>query len=199
MGISWRKPGLRVALVAVACAGYGLVLAVKNGGLDATYETLWHIVNLGLVRAIAGIAAGVVCLLLVRKYLATRAPGPLVATLLELLAITCVLSLMIRPQYHDARDALFPFAALALVAIFSLQAVMLSRILNSTPLVYLDSLSYAIYLVHWPLLFVMLEQHELPPGLYYLAVFGAAILTHHVVEVPARRFIMQYAQHAPSA
>jgi len=195
----WRKPGVRVALVAIACAGYGLVLAVKNGGLDATYETLWHIVNLGLARAIAGIAAGVICLLLVRKYRATRTPAPAVATLLELLAIASVLSLMIRPNFHDARDALFPFAALALVAIFSLQAGTVSRILNSAPLVYLGSLSYAIYLVHWPLLFVMLEQHQLPPGLYYLAVFGSAILTHHAVEVPARRFIMQRAQHARSA
>jgi peptidoglycan/LPS O-acetylase OafA/YrhL len=90
------------------------------------------------------------------------------------------------------------FVLFALLIGFGIEAI-LRRILNSTPLVYLGSLSYAIYLVHWPLLFVMLEQHELPPALYYLAVVGAAILTHHVVEVPARRFIMQYAQHAPSA
>ena len=123
----------------------------------------------------------------------------MVATLLELLAIACVLALMIRSQYHDARDMLFPLAALGLVAVFSLQRGAVSRVLTSAPLVYLGSLSYAIYLVHWPLLFVMLEQHQAPPGLYYLAVFAAAILTHHAVEVPARRFIMRHAQNARRA
>jgi peptidoglycan/LPS O-acetylase OafA/YrhL len=86
-----------------------------------------------------------------------------------------------------------------LVAVFSLQAGAVSRMLISAPLVYLGSLSYAIYLVHWPLLFVMLEQHQVPPALYYLAVFAAAIVTHHAVEVPARRFIVQRAHHARSA
>jgi peptidoglycan/LPS O-acetylase OafA/YrhL len=195
----WRKPGVRIALIAIACAGYAFVISVKNGGLDATYETLWHVVNLGLIRAIAGIAAGVVCLLMVRRLVADRTPGSMVATLLELLAIACVLALMIRPQYHDARDMLFPLAALGLVAVFSLQRGAVSRVLVSAPLVYLGSLSYAIYLVHWPLLFVMLEQHQAPPGLYYLAVFAAAMLTHHAVEVPARRFIMRQAQYARRA
>ncbi len=69
----WRKPGIRVALLAIAIAGYGLTLAFKDGSLDATYETVWHVLNLGLVRAIAGIAAGVLCLLYVRRYLSRRA------------------------------------------------------------------------------------------------------------------------------
>jgi len=195
----WRRPGVRIALVAVACAGYGLVLAFKDGILDATYETLWHAVNLGLVRAIAGIAAGVLCLLFVRRYLTSRMPATLLATLLELLAIACVVVLMLRPQYHDTRDILFPLAALLLVAVFSLEAGAVSRTLRLAPLLYLGSLSYAIYLVHWPLLFVMVEQYRLPPALYYLAVFAAAVLTHHAVEVPARRFIMQYAKRAHAA
>jgi len=48
-------------------------------------------------------------------------------------------------------------------------------------------------------------QCKLPVSLYYPAVFGAAMLTHHVVEVPGRRFLMQYTtgvrteQHARTA
>lgn len=195
----WRAPGVRIALLAVACAGYGLVLTFKSGILDATYETLWQVVNLGLVRAIAGIAAGVLCLLFVRKYLSPRAPAPLVATLLELLAIAFVMVLMVRPQFHDTRDMLFPCAALFLVAAFSLECGAMSRVLRMAPMVYLGSLSYAIYLVHWPLLFVMVEQYRLPPALYFGAVLAAAIVTHHAVEVPFRRFIMQHAHHARRA
>lgn len=187
----WRKPGLRVALAALAFGGYGVVLISKNGILDATYETLWQIVNLGLVRAIAGIAAGVLCLLFVRKVLLRRAPGWMLATMLELLAVGCVLAILVRPQYHDPRDIAFPIVALVLVAIFSLEAGALGRFLRLGPLLYLGSLSYAIYLVHWPLLFVMIEQYAMSPVLYYVAVFCAAIVTHHAVEVPARRFLVQ--------
>jgi peptidoglycan/LPS O-acetylase OafA/YrhL len=196
---AWRKPGIRIALCVLACGGYAFVLTFKGGILDATYETLWHFVNLGLVRAVAGIAAGVLCLLFVRKFLASRASGLLGATLIELLAVACVLALMIRPQFHDPRDVLFPLAALALIAVFSLEAGALSRLLRTAPLLYLGSLSYAIYLVHWPLLFVMREQRNLPVGLFYLAVFGAAMLTHHAVEVPARRLIMRQAGNAQRA
>ncbi len=106
---------------------------------------------------------------------------------------------MIRPQFHEPLDILFPLAALALVAVFSLEAGFVSGLLRTAPLLYLGSLSYAIYLVHWPLLFVMREQYGLPVAFYYLAVLGAAVFTHHAVEVPARRFIKQHAQRAASA
>jgi peptidoglycan/LPS O-acetylase OafA/YrhL len=192
----WRGAGLRLALAVIACGGYAFVLAFKNGSLDATYETLWRVVNLGLVRTIAGIAAGVLCLLFVRRYIKRKRPAPLLATLIEILAIIFALGIMIRPQFHDTIDVLFPVAALALVLVFSLEAGAFGRLLRLRPLVYVGSLSYAIFLVHWPLLFVMIEQYKLPPALYYLAVAGAAILTHHAVEAPARRFIMQYVQRA---
>jgi peptidoglycan/LPS O-acetylase OafA/YrhL len=195
----WRKPGIRVALLVIAIAGYGLTIAFKGGSLDATYETVWHVLNLGLARAIAGIAAGVLCLLYVRRYLSRRALPPMTATVLEMLAIACAVALMVRPQFHEPLDILFPLAALALVAVFSLEAGFVSALLRTAPLLYLGSLSYAIYLVHWPLLFVMREQYGLPVAFYYLAVLGAAVFTHHAVEVPARRFIKQHAQRAASA
>ena len=78
-----------------------------------------------------------------------------------------------------------------LVVVFSLEAGLVTRVLQLPPLLYLGSLSYAIYLVHWPLLFVMQEQHGLSPMLYYPAVLAAAVITHHAVEVPARRVLMR--------
>jgi peptidoglycan/LPS O-acetylase OafA/YrhL len=186
---AWRWRGLRLVLAAIVGAGYGLVLAIK-ANLDATYETLWHAVNLGLVRCLAGIAAGVLCLLFVRRYLAHTPLEPVAATALELAAVVAVVILMVRPEYHSARDLLFPGAALCLVMIFALESGAVSRLLLLPPFVYLGSLSYAIYLVHWPLLFIMVEQYQLPPMFYYVAVLAAAILTHHAVEVPARRMLV---------
>jgi peptidoglycan/LPS O-acetylase OafA/YrhL len=186
---AWRWHGVRLALAAIVAVGYGFVLAVK-GNLDATYETLWHALNLGLVRCLAGIAAGVLCLLFVRRYLAHTPFEPIAATTLELVSVAAVLTLIIRPEYHSARDVLFPVAALCLVMIFALESGAVSWLLRLPPFVYLGSLSYAIYLVHWPLLFVMVEQYQLSPLLYYAAVLGAAMLTHHAVEVPARRLLM---------
>jgi len=162
-----------------------------NGQLDATFETVVYVINFGLVRCLAGIALGVLCLLYVRRYLARETIGTTTATALELFALGAVLAIMVRPEYHSHWDAAFPLASAVLVVVFSLEAGLVTRVLQLPPLLYLGSLSYAIYLVHWPLLFVMQEQHGLSPLLYYPAVLAAAVITHHAVEVPARRALMR--------
>jgi len=187
---AWRWPGIRVVLAAIAIVGYAFVFRL-NGQLDATFETVGYVLNFGLVRCLAGIVLGVLCLLYVRRYLAPETIGTMTATALELLALSAVVAIMIRPEYHSSWDAAFPLASAVLVVVFSLEAGLVTRVLQLPPLLYLGSLSYAIYLVHWPLLFVMQEQYGLPPMLYYPAVFVAAVITHHAVEVPARRALMR--------
>ncbi len=186
---AWRWRGIRLVLLAIVAAGYGLALETK-GSLDATYETLWGGINLGLVRCLAGIAAGVLCLLFVRKYLARTPFAPVLATVLELATVAMVLTLMIRPEYHSPRDVFFPAAALLLIMIFALEAGAVSSLLRLPAFVYIGTLSYAIYLVHWPLEFIMIGQYHLSPIFYYLAVLPAAMLVHYAVEVPARRLIV---------
>jgi peptidoglycan/LPS O-acetylase OafA/YrhL len=187
---AWRWRGIRVMLAAIAIVGYAFVFRL-NGQLDATFETVGYVFNFGLVRCLAGIALGVLCLLYVRRYLAGESIGTTTATALELLALAAVVAIMIRPEYHSPWDAAFPLASALLVVVFSLEAGLVTRMLQLPPLLYLGSLSYAIYLVHWPLLFVMQEQHGLSPMLYYPAVLAAAVITHHAVEVPARRALMR--------
>jgi len=188
----WRWRGIRAALAAIAVAGYGVVFAAK-GQLDAIFDALLQVVNLGLLRCIAGIALGMLCLLAFRRYLAQWSEGTLVTTALELAAIGAVLAVMIRPDYHSARDGFYPLAAAMVIVVFALEAGLIGRLLRLSPFAYLGGLSYSIYLVHWPLLFIMIEQYRLPTPLYLTAVFGCAVLLHHAVEVPARRALVRRA------
>ena len=193
----WRWRGIRAVLAAISIAGYAFVFW-HLGQLDASFETVGYLVNLGLVRCLAGVALGVLCLLLVRRYLARETLGATTATALELIALATVLAIMIRPEYHSPWDAAFPLAFGVLVVVFALEAGLVTRLLQLPPLLYLGSLSYAIYLVHWPLLFVMQEQYGLRPLLYYPAVLAGAVITHHAVEVPARRWLMRPRTHQMS-
>jgi peptidoglycan/LPS O-acetylase OafA/YrhL len=188
---AWRRPGIRIVLSTIALVGYTFVFGLNDQQLDATFETIGHVVNLGLVRCLAGIALGVLCLLYVRRHLTREALGTTAATALELFALAAVAAITIRPEYHSPWDAAFPLASAALVVVFSLEAGLVTRMLQLPPMQYLGSLSYSIYLVHWPLLFVMQEQYHLSALLYYPAVLAAAVLTHHLVEVPARRALMR--------
>ncbi|MEO8740864.1 MAG: acyltransferase [Casimicrobiaceae bacterium] len=186
----WRGRGLRVALVTLMSAGYSMVYAFK-GQLDATYETVWQVVNLGLVRCVAGIALGVLCLLFLRRHAAHWPVGTAGTTALEIATIVAALTLLIRPEFHSARDAAFPVVSAILIGVFSLESGWIAHLLRQAPFAYLGSLSYAIYLVHWPLQFVMVEQYKLSAALYFAAVAVASVLVHHAIEVPGRRVLRQ--------
>ena len=186
----WRGRGLRAALVTLMAAGYAMVYAFK-GQLDATYETVWHVVNLGLVRCIAGIALGVLTLLFLRRYVAHWSVGTTATTALEIATILAILALLVRPEFHSARDAAFPLVAALLIGVFALEAGWIAQLLRLAPFAYLGSLSYAIYLVHWPLQFVMVEQYQKPAAQYFATVAIASILLHHAIEVPGRSILRQ--------
>ncbi len=67
------------------------------------------------------------------------------------------------------------------------------RILGSRPVRYIGDLSYALYLWHWPVLLFYLAYRNQPEvalrgGAVIIAIsFGLAVLTHHLIEEPARK------------
>jgi peptidoglycan/LPS O-acetylase OafA/YrhL len=102
----WRRPSLSVVLAGIAVIGYATVFAIK-GQLDAIFEAAWHILNLGLVRCVAGISLGALCLLFFRRHLAHGPASTATATILELGSVGAALAIMVRPEYHSVRDACF--------------------------------------------------------------------------------------------
>jgi len=97
--------------------------------------------------------------------------------------------------------ALFPLLILTAVR----NKGWLARLLNSAPLVWLGDISYSVYLLHWFVLFVVLETvrlasgvdlAQLPPKPSLLLLtamigvsLGLATLSYRFVEVTGRRWL----------
>lgn len=84
-------------------------------------------------------------------------------------------------------------AVLVLLAGTSGSPLGADRILGSRPVRYIGDLSYALYLWHWPVLLFYLTYRNQPEvalrgGAVIIAIsFGLAVLTHHLIEEPARK------------
>jgi peptidoglycan/LPS O-acetylase OafA/YrhL len=130
--------------------------------------------------------------------------APLLATDTMLLVIVLLLGLLLHIAAPDLGIvALFPLLILAAVR----NQGWLARLLNSPPLVWLGAISYSVYLLHWFVLFVVLETVRLAPGidlarlpprasLFLLTAMigvslGLATLSYRFVEVTGRRWLRQ--------
>jgi peptidoglycan/LPS O-acetylase OafA/YrhL len=111
-------------------------------------------------------------------------------------ALIVVLVLMLISGLYLPTD--YPFLVLPLFACaiyLSCRSIgIASRILSSRPMVYLGTISYSLYLVHWPVLTVFrnILPASTPLALRLLITLAAATLcaalTYHFVEAPCRRF-----------
>jgi peptidoglycan/LPS O-acetylase OafA/YrhL len=129
----------------------------------------------------------------------------LLATDTILLVIMLLLGLLLHIAAPDLSIiALFPLLILAAVR----NKGWLARLLNSPPLVWLGDISYSVYLLHWFVLFVVLEMVRLAPGidlaqlppkpslLLLTAMIGVSLgfatLSYRFVEVTGRRWLRKH-------
>ncbi|GAA1628707.1 acyltransferase family protein [Georgenia ruanii] len=108
--------------------------------------------------------------------------------------LACGLVLPVGQAFPGA-VALWPLLAAALVIVAGQTGAQVGadRVLSARPLVGLGNVSYALYLVHWPILTVYLATTDqaragLGAGLAIIAAsIGAAYLVTYLVETPLRR------------
>jgi peptidoglycan/LPS O-acetylase OafA/YrhL len=99
-----------------------------------------------------------------------------------------------------------PAFSLLILALASANDGLISKVLNSPPLIYLGTISYSIYMVHWCLIELLeifwLKEFQVNFGsgfnsgqsLFSLLIFipGSLLIaafTYHLIEVPARNFL----------
>lgn len=129
----------------------------------------------------------------VAVYASARSPRAVIAQPLGLLGACLVgwgiVTFGVNDPYPGWR-AFFPVAGTALV-IFARDGLV-ARVLSAAPLQVLGTISYSVYLWHWPLLLAFRERtgHD-PAGVQSAVLIGAATLagwlSYRFVEVPTRK------------
>jgi peptidoglycan/LPS O-acetylase OafA/YrhL len=138
---------LRRHMVSFACAvvlGALLVIALRSTkGMNVTYD-------LGLFRCLGGFFLGHLVYRLHRLSPGNLAERRTLASLVELLAILATIGFVSGVGQHWP-SLLAPFLFAGVVLVFAQEAGLLSRGLAWRPFVLLGTVSYSVYMVHYPI------------------------------------------------
>jgi peptidoglycan/LPS O-acetylase OafA/YrhL len=193
--VLWRAgPAAKAGLGGLLLVALGW-LAYRTGG----YFNQWN-GTYAILRCLPEFLAG---MLLYSAY-QSGIFASVLATDAALAAVVLLLAALLHLAAPDlAIIPLFPLLILAAV----LNTDRLSPLLNSAPLMWLDDISYSLYLLHWLVLFVTTEIARRLPGLDFaklplapsLALIAALIavslvlatLSFRFIEVTGRRWLRQ--------
>jgi len=195
--IAIPRKAARLGLLALFAIS--LVVTSKNG-LISNEKVLWAVDN-DVFRTIVGFLVGVGASVLHTKYLSRVAVKSWIADAVALASIGAFLYYCARGDF--SRDWGDLAAALALFPTLILSVIhgnIVKSILNFRPLVYLGTISYSIYLVHFPLqLAVHIAAISIPMKMPYenafffigflIATVALASLTYWSVELPGKRLL----------
>lgn len=175
-GAGWPKT------LAVAAATCCLTRVMWSLGIPDQTKPLIHLADF-----LMGIAAACAYQLL------RAAPRPLFGAWLYLPGLAAGAALIAWPQMLpaaiDLNSALRPLNALLLVGL-ALGGGHAARLLGSRVAVYLGKSSYAMYILHVPLLWWYSRWvHGLPGALYVGLVIAVSALVYRFIEEPANRFL----------
>lgn len=193
----------RWALIAVLLA-FPVLLYFTKGNITANgYQ---------VIRGLYGFAAGAIAWHLFR-YLRERAPA---GTRAEAAAIAA-LAYFVSTAGEGPWSIAAPFVFAAVVLVFASQAGAASRLLARKPFVFLGTVSYSIYMVHFFIAHRALDAVTLAKSLgmsaadslgrdkwtgdlaillYLIFVIAASAITYRFVEVPARDWFRRMAQRS---
>ena len=189
--------GGRPGVVAGVCGGAGLLgLAVALGAARGTERigpldiaNNWSL--LPLLRCLGGFVIGMAA------HRASRVPGMAALLRQPWVANAACAALAVAVAAGVGDLALYPLLPLVVASLAAGRAGA-ARLLAAAPLTWLGTVSYALYLVHFPLLRVGAGwAGPLHPVVVTLPLLlGAAWLAHVAVEAPGRRMVLALANRA---
>jgi peptidoglycan/LPS O-acetylase OafA/YrhL len=207
LGASLLRQRMNQVLVAVAL-GCAAGLMFLKGHINASHD-------FGVLRCLCGFSVGVLAWEVFRRWNADVPKG----TRAEAFAAGASLC-FVAVAGESAASLLAPVVFAAVVLVFAREAGALSALLRSRIFLWLGTLSYSIYMVHFFLAHRMVELLTLArergfPGAqhlgvdrwagdavilaYMVLVIAVSALTYRFVEVPARDWFRRVAPRRPTA
>ena len=187
-GLDWRRmPGV-VVVAGIAAPLLLLHVVMSHAGAPTLG---WAIPRLGLIRCLCELAGGTgVAALYMRRHARPRLTAALAAALATILLAGAAMRLL--PETLAVPPA---FAAVLLALALTARAA--RNPLGWAPLHYLGRISYATYLGHWLLFYafklaLVSDARAVPPALvalYLVLVLATSVGLHHLVELPAQRWL----------
>jgi peptidoglycan/LPS O-acetylase OafA/YrhL len=190
----WRR-GRVLAFAGLALLGLVMLQAISPlAGLFSTYDA-------GVWRALFGFSVGVITQTGLKPAIRLFTARPSLASLAQALGLAAAIAFIASFGMHDpitlAAPLLFAWPILALAAA---PQGLPARALSAPPLVWLGTISYSVYLVHYPIALAIGEVmdklgEKAPPVFgdlavlaYWVAVIVASAITYRLIEAPARDF-----------
>jgi peptidoglycan/LPS O-acetylase OafA/YrhL len=165
--------------VTVMVGSFGASLAVSTINADAAFYLLPF-------RAWEFLAGGVAYAVYRRDLLAPLGPAPQLA---GLLGLACSFLLVDGAQSYSGVASLLPVLATALI----LGARHRGVLLTSAPAVWIGTISYSVYLWHWPIwLFTQQVTGDINPVIQAVCVLGAILVgwaSYALIEQPGRTWM----------
>lgn len=143
------RAGLVAVSVAIMLFGSYYLLHLTDRYLSVTHDG-------ALVRCLIGFAAGSLAYRLRDKFPTIRAIGRAPATIVELVLIAAV-AVLVPLTTGTPFSLLMPLLFLAVIVIFSMESGAVSGLLRTRPFLILGTLSYSIYMVHYFLVYRLIN------------------------------------------
>lgn len=142
-------------LIVTMLLGYVVLFNSPYSALDVHRENEFGFLNLGLVRACAGLSLGGLVWLLVVQYQRAKAQtqaavqSPWVVSLIQLVCFVGVLTTMYKTNFVHQNTFTVPIIGAVLAGSLMFQRGTIHRLLSARPFVFLGKISFALYICHY--------------------------------------------------
>lgn len=185
-------------------AGFVVALAAifRNGLISDA--TLFGIDN-DIFRAMFGFCIGVALFRVNDVFDKVTIPRP-GYDVLAVLSTACFLYYCASSRFSNSLDLVITLVCFPTLIVGAMRGTVVNKVLKLAPLVFLGSISYSIYLVHFPMQLAahisgIASGHELPYNSrgFFIAFFAATIavswLTYRTIELPGKNILRSLMGH----
>lgn len=201
---NFSKKSVNMIVFFLIYFSYSFLIHKQNGNISGTSATYYNIINVGMLRAIAGIGIGYYIAIWYQhiKQIKFVCSNKLIiaCSLLEVLSLS-YLTYFLLIKNPNLNSLIYILTFCILMMSMLINKGVLSKLLNLKIFTKLASYSLAVYMIHEPVLRITrpLIFDKYPEFVtnhigeailcYFIIVFVSAVIAHHLIEIPGSKLL----------